>query len=172
MRSQGGHQRGIRPKEQITEGSASSIGDPVLCQMMRSVLQHMAALTERAQICHSIIGWIGVQVSRREHDARHPEPCCFQEIWPSSQPFAAVPPRRRLFIEPASVWPAAYKGEMWPTALTPTFSTFEANVVTKLAPVGRVQRSQLSAYGAWLCRRPQSKTLEPSSEGRSNRMQP
>ncbi len=115
---------------------------------MPSVLQHMAALTERAQICHSIIGWIGVEVRRCEHDARHPEPCCFHEIGPSSQPSAAVPPRRRLFIEPASVWQAAHKGEMWPTTmLTPTSSTFEANVEAELAPVGRVQGSQLSAYG-------------------------
>jgi hypothetical protein len=86
-------------------------------------------------------------VCRREHDARHPEPCCLDEIRPSSHPPAAVPPRRRLLIEPATVRQTANKGQMSPTAtLAPSSSTFEANVVTELMPVGRIQRSQLSAY--------------------------
>jgi hypothetical protein len=115
---------------------------------MRSVLQHVEALTERAQIGHPIIGRIAVEVCRCEHDARHPEPCCLHEIRPSSRPPAAVPPRRRLLIEPASVRQAAHKGQMLPTTpLAPSSSTFEANVVTELAPVGRVQGLQLSAYG-------------------------
>ena len=114
---------------------------------MRSVLQHMAALTERAQIGHPIIGRIAVEVCRREHDARRPEPCSLHEIGPSSHPSPAVPPRRRLLIEPASVGQTAHKGQMSPTTtLASSSSTFEANVVTELMPVGRIQRSQLSAY--------------------------
>ena len=135
---------------------------------MRSVLQHVAALAKRAQIGHPIIGRIAIEVCRCEHDARRPEPCCLHEIGPSGDPSAAVSPRRRLLIEPASVWQTANKGQMSPTAtLAPSSSTFEANVVTELMPVGRVQWSQLGV-SAWLCRRgPQSGTLEPSSRGRS-----
>jgi hypothetical protein len=115
--------------------------------MMRSVLQHVAALAKRAQIGHPIIGRIAIEVCRCEHDARRPEPCCLHEIGPSGDPSAAVSPRRRLLIEPASIWQTANKGQMSPTAtLAPSSSTFEANVVTELMPVGRVQRSQLSAY--------------------------
>ena len=115
--------------------------------MMRSVLQHVAALTECAQIGHPVIGGITVEVRRCEHDARHPEPCRLHEIGPSSQPSAAVPPRRRLLIKPASVGQTAHKGQMSPTTtLASSSSTFEADMVTELAPVGRVQRSQLSAY--------------------------
>ena len=142
--------------------------------MMRSVLQHVAALTECAQIGHPVIGGITVEVCRCEHDARHPEPCRLHEIGPSSQPSVAVPPRRRLLIEPASVRQTANKGQMPPTAtLALSSSTFEANVVTELTPMGRVQRSQLSAYGhgyvvAVLC--PARRSRAP--EGRSRRMQP
>jgi hypothetical protein len=114
---------------------------------MRSVLQHVAALAKCAQIGHPIIGRIAIEVCRCEHDARCPEPCCLHEIGPSSHPSAAVSPRRRLLIEPASVRQTANKGQMSPTAtLALSSRTFEANVVTELTPVGRVQRSQLSAY--------------------------
>ena len=107
--------------------------------MMRSVLQHMAALTECAQIGHPIISRIAVQVCRREHDARHPEPYYLHQVGPSSRPSAAVPPRRRLLIKPASVGQTAHKGQMSPpTTLALSCSTFEANMVTELAPVGRV----------------------------------
>ena len=106
---------------------------------MRPVLQHVAALAERAQIGHPIIGRIAVEVCRREHDARHPEPCCLDEIRPSSHPPAAVSPRRRLLIKPAAVRQTANKGQMSPPAtLAPSPGTFEANVVTELTPVGRV----------------------------------
>ena len=145
----------------------------MLCQMMRSVLQHVAALTERAQICHPIIGRIAVEVCRCEHDARHPEPCCLHEIGPPSQPPTAVPPRRRLIIEPASVRQAAHKGQMSPTTtLALTSGTFEANVVTELAPVGRVQRSQLSAYGhGYVVTVLSAARWSRTPEGRSTRMQ-
>ncbi len=116
--------------------------------MMRPVLQHVAALAERAQIRHTIVGRIAVEMCRCKHDACHSEPRCLHEVGPSGHPTATVPPRRRLLIEPASVRQAAHEGEMWPTtALAPASSTLQTNVMTELAPVWRVQRSQLAADG-------------------------
>jgi hypothetical protein len=141
---------------------------------MPSVLQHVAALTERAQIGHLVIGRIAVEVCRREHDARHPEPRCFHEIGPSRRPSAAVPPRCRLLIEPASVRQAAHKGQMTPTTtFASTSSTCEPYMSTEVAPVRRVQRSQLSAYGHGYVVAVLSPALwMPTSWGRSKRTPP
>ena len=140
--------------------------------MLRSVLQHMTALTECAQIGHPIISRIAVQVCRREHDARHPEPYYLHEVGPSSRPSAAVPPRRRLLIKPASVGQTAHKGQMSPTTtLASSSSTFEADMVTELAPVGRVQRSQVAADGhAYAVPVLSPARWSRSVEGRSKRM--
>ncbi len=83
----------------------------------------MAALAERPPIRHAIVGRIAVEMCCCEHDTCHPEPRCLHEVGPSGHPSAAVPPRRRLLIEPASVRQAAHEGQMWPTtALAPSSS--------------------------------------------------
>jgi hypothetical protein len=110
--------------------------------MMQPILQQVAALAERAEVRQPIIGRIAVKVRRRQHDARHAEPHCLDEVRPSGRPSTAIPPCRRLFIEPTSVWQTSYKSQVWPaTTLAPSSSTSEANVVAELAPVWRIQRS-------------------------------
>jgi hypothetical protein len=46
-------------------------------------VQHVAALTERAEILHPIVGRVAIQVRRCEHDARHPKPSRLHKIGPS-----------------------------------------------------------------------------------------
>jgi hypothetical protein len=41
--------------------------------MVRPIVQHVAALTERAQILRPIVGRVAIQVRRCEHDERHPK---------------------------------------------------------------------------------------------------
>jgi len=91
--------------------------------MVRPVVQHVAALTERAQVLQPIIGRIAVQVRRGEHDARHPKPSCVHKVGPSGRPCSTIPPCRRLLVEPAPVWQAAQEDEVWSAAtLAPSFS--------------------------------------------------
>jgi hypothetical protein len=79
---------------------------------------------------------------RCQHDARHAESHCLHEIRPSGRAATAIPPYRRLFIEPTSVRQTAHRGQVWATtALAPSSSADKANVVTELAPVGWIQRS-------------------------------
>ena len=40
----------VRTQEQIADCRAPTVSDPALRQMVRPILQHVAALTERAQI--------------------------------------------------------------------------------------------------------------------------
>jgi hypothetical protein len=75
--------------------------------MVRPIVQHVAALTERAQILRPIVGRVAIQVRRSEHDARHPRPSRLHKIGPSGRAPSAIPPRRCFFVEPASVRQAA-----------------------------------------------------------------
>ena len=115
--------------------STPPIGDPTLCQMVRPVMQHMAALTERAQIVQSIVGRIAVHVCRRKHDAGHPKSSGLNQVGPSSHSSAPVPPRPRLVVIPTPVREAADAGEVWSTAtLALSFSTLEPYAAAQLAP--------------------------------------
>jgi hypothetical protein len=98
--------------------------------MMRLIVQHVAALAERAQVLQPIVCRITVQVRCCEHDARDPKSSCLHKIGPVGRASSAIPPCRRLFVEPAPVRKAAEEGEMW-SATTLAFSSGarEADVV-------------------------------------------
>jgi hypothetical protein len=114
--------------------------------MVRPIVQHVAALTERAQILHPIVGRVAIQVRRCEHNARHPKPSRLDKIGPSGRVPSAVPPRRCFFVEPASVRQAAKESEVRAaTALAFSSSALEAHVAAQLAPVRGIERSQLRA---------------------------
>ena len=40
----------VRSDEQVAQGAAQQVGDPPLCQMMRAIVEQVAALTEAAQV--------------------------------------------------------------------------------------------------------------------------
>ena len=42
--------RGVRTEEEIADCRTPAVSDPALRQMVRPILQHVTALTERAQI--------------------------------------------------------------------------------------------------------------------------
>jgi hypothetical protein len=114
--------------------------------MVRPIVQHVAALTEGPQIFQPIVGGIAVQVRRREHDARHPEPSCLHKVGPTGRTSTAIPPGRRLFVEPAPVRQAAEEGEVGSaTALAPSSGALEADVAAQFAPVRGIEWSQLRA---------------------------
>src|SRR5271165_1260528 len=50
FRCQRGDQCWVRTEEEIADCHAPTVSDPALRQMVRPILQHVAALTERAQI--------------------------------------------------------------------------------------------------------------------------
>jgi hypothetical protein len=89
-----GYQCRIRTEEKIAGCQPPPVSDPALRQMVRPIVQHVAALTERAQILHPIVGRVAIQVRRCEHDARHPRPSRLHKIRPSGRAPSAVPPDR------------------------------------------------------------------------------
>src|SRR5262245_37195811 len=112
--------------------------------MVRPIVQHVAALTECAEVGQPVVGWLAVEMRRCKHDAGHPELCCLRKVGPPGHAPSAVAPSGRLLVEPPAVRQAADEGEVRsPTALAPTFSALEANVAAHLTPVRGIERSQL-----------------------------
>ena len=45
----------IRAQKQVADRTAEQIGDPPLRQMMRAIMEHVAALTEAAQVAQPVV---------------------------------------------------------------------------------------------------------------------
>jgi hypothetical protein len=71
--------------------------------MTQPIVQHVAPLTESAQIVHPIVGRVTIKVRGRKNNARQPECGGFHKVRPPCRPPATVPPGRCALIEPASV---------------------------------------------------------------------
>jgi hypothetical protein len=147
-RSRCGEQDDIRSQEEIAEGLAPAVGDPALRQMLWPVMQHVAALTEGAQVGQPVVGRIAVEMRCRQHDACGSQACCLHQIGPPGQFAAAIPPRRRRRVEPAPVRQAADESKVGPvTPLAPSAGTLEANAAAQRVPVWRIQGSELATDG-------------------------
>jgi hypothetical protein len=59
---------------------------------MRPIMQHVAALTEGAQVLQPVVGRIAVQMRRRKHDAGHTQSSCLHKVGPSGHSPSAIPP--------------------------------------------------------------------------------
>lgn len=150
----------IRPEEKVADRETPPVGDPTLCQVMRPIVQHVAALAERTEVPQPVVGRVAVQVRGREHDARLPIPGRLDEIRPPGCSPTAIAPRGCPLVEPASVRQAADQSEMRPpAALAHTCGALEADAPAQLAPVRRIKRPQFAAdrHGLWRRRfRPES----------------
>ena len=147
-RSRYGEQDDIWSQEEIAEGLAPAVGDPALRQMLWPVMQHVAALTEGAQVGQPVVGRIAVEMRRRQHDACSSQACCLHEIGPPGQFAAAIPPGRRRRVEPAPVRQAADESKVGPvTPLAPAAGTLEADAAAQRAPVRRIKRSEFATDG-------------------------
>ena len=125
--------------------------------MVRPIVQHMAALTSRAEVLQPVVGRVAVKMGRREHDAGYPELGGVHKIGAPCHAPSAVAPGRCLPVEPPAVRQAADEGEMWsPTASAPTSGALEADIAAQFTPVRWIERPQLRAdrhgYRALLAR--------------------
>src|SRR5215217_1369594 len=58
---------------EVAEGSAPEQGEPAAAPMLRPVVQHVAALTERLQVRGSVVGWVVIEMRAGEDHARRPD---------------------------------------------------------------------------------------------------
>ncbi len=52
----------VRPEKQVARGAAEQIGDPPLRQMMRAIMDQMAALTKAAQVAQPVVARIEIHI--------------------------------------------------------------------------------------------------------------
>ena len=130
----------VAPQEQVARGIAQPVGDPALRQVVRPVMQHVAALAERAQVGEAVVTGVAVQMGSSQYDAGGPKPCHLDQVGPASRTTAPVTPGCRLIVEPAPIGQAADLRQVRPAAaLASTTGTLEAHTPAQLAPVSRVK---------------------------------
>jgi hypothetical protein len=79
-----GHQVALNARAPEAAAEAA-VYEAVYAYCGRSCSQHVAALTERAQILHPIVARVAIQVRSCEHNARHPKPSRLHKIGPSGR---------------------------------------------------------------------------------------
>ena len=75
--------RGIGTEEQIPERPPQQIRDPSSRQMVRAIMDHMAALAEAFQVALTVVARIMIEMRRRQDDAGLAEPHRLLDVRPS-----------------------------------------------------------------------------------------
>ena len=71
---------GVGSEEQIAEGTAQQVGDAAPGEMMRPVVNEMAALTQASQVLQPIVAWIVIEVGSGQNDAGLPHASRFFDV--------------------------------------------------------------------------------------------
>ena len=103
-------------EEQVTDGVAASVGDPPLGEVMRPVVDHVAALAEAFQVAQPVVGRVVVKVRRGKHDAGGADRDQRHQVGRGSRAASVVPPSLPPGVEPAPVQQTADQGAVRPAA--------------------------------------------------------
>ena len=82
----------IGAEEEIAERTAQKVSDPPLRQMVRAIVDHVAALAQALQIAPPVVTRVVVEVRRSQDHAGVPDLRGFDEIGPARRPTAAIAP--------------------------------------------------------------------------------
>ena len=130
----------VRPEKQIAEGAAQQISEPSLRQMVRAIVDHVAALAQALQIAPPVVTRVVVKVGRSQNDAGVPDLSGFDEIGPARRPPPAIAPGVLHGIEPAPVRQTANRHAVPPVAsLTDTGGALEPYPPADLRPIARIK---------------------------------
>jgi len=104
-RSKGSPHRRVGPEEQIAERFAHSIGKPSSPPMLLTVVQHVAALAERAKISGAVVAGIVIEMSGRQKDFGRSQSGIARNRFgkPRYRPTSIITPYLRVLIPPAAV---------------------------------------------------------------------
>jgi hypothetical protein len=62
----------VRSEKQVAHCTTQQIGDPPLRQVMRTIVDQMAALAQTAQVAQPVVGRIMIEVRGSQYDTRCP----------------------------------------------------------------------------------------------------
>jgi hypothetical protein len=135
----------IWSEKQVAQCTAEQISDPPPRQMIRTVVDQVAALTKTAQVAQPIVGRIMIEVRSGKHNMRCPHLSDLLQVRPTSDASAPVAPRLPYLIVPSPVRQAAYSGPMRPAAtLAHTAGPLETHAPAELAPMSWIQFAEFS----------------------------
>jgi hypothetical protein len=80
----------IGTEEQIAEGTPQQIGDPALCQVVRSIVDHVTALAQAPEIALSVVARIVVEVGSSQDHAGLTRLRHLHEVGPAGGPDCSV----------------------------------------------------------------------------------
>jgi hypothetical protein len=101
--------------------------------MVRTIVDHVAALAEALEITQPVIARVMIEVRRRQYDAGSPHLRHLLEVGPPGWPAAAIAPGVSRGIEPTSIRQTANGDAMRPTApLANAGCALEAHAPTDL----------------------------------------
>jgi hypothetical protein len=141
---------GIGTEEQIPERPPQQICDPSSGQMVRSIMNHVAALAETLQVALPVVARIMIEMRRRQDDAGLSERHRILDIRPSRWPAPTITPRVARGVEPATIGQATDSLAMRPAAsLADTTGALEAHPSADLRPVDRIKPAQFTIDRQW-----------------------
>ena len=131
---------GIGAEKQIAEGAAQEISNPPLRQMVRTIVNHVAALAQALKVALPVVTRVMIEMRRSQHDAGVPDLGGFDEIGPARHPSAAITPGVLRGIEPAPVGQTANCHAMRPAAsLANAGGALEPHPPADLRPIARIK---------------------------------
>lgn len=139
-------QRSVSPLKQITHGPRHQKSDPPASQMLRPVVNHVAALAERLEIPEIVVRRIVIQVGGGENDPGAQAVVRFrrQGCLPADRPTPAVTPALLPDVPPPPIPQMADKLPMRSAApLAATLGTLEPYHPADLRPVNWVEPAVL-----------------------------
>jgi hypothetical protein len=137
---------GVSTEEEVTNSPAPPVGDATLNEMVRPIVQQMAALAQRMKIAQTVVRGVMVEVSSSKHHPSGAVPRCVEQIGPSSGSVTAVTPGAAKLVIPTAIRQAAQSHLVGPaTSFTATLRSSEAYACAQFSPVRRIERAQLAA---------------------------
>lgn len=135
-------------KEQIAQSAAEKIGDPPLSQMMRTVMNYVAALAKASQVAKPIIGWVMVKMRRGEKNSRCLHAGKLFQIRPAGAAPPPVAPGLPFLIVPPSVRKTPHRCPMRPAAaLADPSGALKTHPPAEFPPMRGIKAAKIRANG-------------------------
>ena len=113
--------------------------------MVRPVVDHVAALTQAAQVLETVIARIVIEVGSGQNDAGLTHASRLFDIGSAGRTAMVIAPGLTSLVVPAAIRQTGDDHAMWtPAALADAASTFESHMPAQLWPVDRIIPAHLS----------------------------
>jgi hypothetical protein len=127
---------------------AAADSNPPLCQVVRSIVDHVTALTQAPEIALPVVARIVIEVGSGQDHAGLTRLCRLHEVGPASGPAAAIAPTMIGSIKPTTIGQAANCHAVGAaTSLTNAASALEPHPPADFGPIAGIELPHLTSDG-------------------------